>query len=194
MLATYNYRQETTANVEQKFHRHLDKTGVIYAVDLPKMDYVFPTIRKQILEYKDVNLACLLTPKYEVPNVYYLQSEGLVVELSSPRDVRLDHHLTLDEFNNAFRKHRNVLCKPYPQCKDEMEQYETHINEIAHLYGPMFYIYHKSLSAKAANAIVEHNVVINWEQIDDRMLNLIMHGTPSRHCEHCGEFDNITRF
>ena len=64
-----------------------------------------------------------------------------------------------------------------------MEQYEADINEIAHNYGPMFYIYHKSFSAKAANAIVEHNVVINWAKVDDRMLNLIMHGTPSRHCE-----------
>jgi hypothetical protein len=79
MLATYNNRQETTAIVEQTFHRHLDKTGVIYAEDLPKMDYVSPTIRKQILEGKDVNLACLLTPKYEIPNVHSLQS---VVELS----------------------------------------------------------------------------------------------------------------
>jgi hypothetical protein len=52
------------------------------------MDYVSPTIRKQILEGKDI--------KYEVPNVRSFQSEGLVVELSSPRDVRLDHHLTLD--------------------------------------------------------------------------------------------------
>jgi hypothetical protein len=181
-------------NVTQSSNRRLDKTGVIYAEDLSKMDYVSPIIRKQILEWKDVNLACLLTPKYEVPNVRSLQSEGLVVELSSPHDVRLDHHLTLDEFNKAFRKYRNVLCKPYPQSKDEMEQHEADINEIAHNYGPTFYIYHKSFSAKAANAIVEHNVVINGAKEDDRMLHLIMHGTPSRHCEHRGEFDHISRF
>ena len=75
-----------------------------------------------------------------------------------------------------------------------MEQYEADINEIAHNYGPRFYIYHKSFSAKAANAIVEHNVVINWAKVDDRILNLVMHGTPNRHCEHCGEFDHISRF
>jgi hypothetical protein len=40
MLATYNYRQATTANVGQTFYKHLDKTGVINAEDLPKMDYV----------------------------------------------------------------------------------------------------------------------------------------------------------
>ena len=79
MLATYNYRQATTANVGQTFYKHLDKTGVINAEDLPKMDYVSPTIRKQILEGNDVNLACLLTPKYEVPNVRPLQSDWLVV-------------------------------------------------------------------------------------------------------------------
>ena len=55
------------------------------------------------------------------------------MELSS-RDVCLDHHLTLDEFNKVFRKYRNVLCKLYPQPKDEMEQYETDIDEIAHNY------------------------------------------------------------
>jgi hypothetical protein len=55
-----------------------------------------------IIEGKDVSLACLLTPKYEIPNVRSLQSEGLVVELSSLGDVRLDHHLTLDEFNEMW--------------------------------------------------------------------------------------------
>jgi hypothetical protein len=72
----------------------------------------------------------------------------------------LDHRLTLDEFNKAFRKNSNVLCKPYPQRRDEKDQYEADINEIAHNYGPRLYIYHKSFSAKAANAIVEHNVLV----------------------------------
>jgi hypothetical protein len=40
-----------------------------------------------------------------------------------------------------------------------------------------------NVSAKAANAIVEHNVVINWAKVDDRMLNLIMHGTPSTYLQ-----------
>ena len=35
--------------------------------NLPKLDYVSPTLRKQILEGKDINLALLLYPKNEVP-------------------------------------------------------------------------------------------------------------------------------
>ena len=32
-------------------------------------------------------------------------------------------------------------------------------------------------SAKAANAIIEHNIAINWGKVDDRLLHLVMHGT-----------------
>lgn len=80
-----------------------------------------------------------------------------------------------------------------PQRMDELEQYEADVN-IAHTYGPRFYTYHKMFSAKAANAIIEHSIVINWAKVDDRLLNKIMHGTPSRYCEMYGDFDNATRF
>ena len=32
-------------------------------------------------------------------------------------------------------------------------------------------------SAKAANAIIEHSIVINWGKVDDCLLHLVMHGT-----------------
>ncbi|CAC5388157.1 unnamed protein product [Mytilus coruscus] len=101
-------------------------------------------------------------------------AEGLTVELSAPRDPRLEKSLTLDEFNKAFRKLRNIICKVYPQRRDELDQYEADIIDIAYNYGPRFFRYHKLFSAKAVNAIMEHNIAINWGKVEDRLLHLVM--------------------
>lgn len=102
--------------------------------------------------------------------------------------------MTLDEFNKAFRKFRNIICKVYPQRRDELDQYEADINDIAYNYGQRFYKYHKLFSAKAANAIIEHNIAINWGKVDDRLLHLVMNGLQSRECELCGDYDHATKF
>ncbi|CAC5380327.1 unnamed protein product [Mytilus coruscus] len=50
--ATYgNNTQISSANAEQTFHRQVDTSkGIIFAEDLPKLDYVSTSLRKQILE------------------------------------------------------------------------------------------------------------------------------------------------
>jgi len=56
------------SNVEQTFRRQVDTSkGIVYSENLPNLDYVSPTLRKQILDGKDINLALLLYPKNEVP-------------------------------------------------------------------------------------------------------------------------------
>ena len=65
----------------------------------------------------------------------------------------------------------------YPQRRDELDQYEPGINDIATNYGPKLYFYHKMFSTKAANAIIEHIIAINLGKVDDRLLHLVMHGT-----------------
>ena len=67
-----------------------------------------------------------------------MQSGGLTVELNTKKDVRLEHNLSLEEFNLAFRKYRSIMCKAYLHRKAELEQYEADINEIAHNYGLAF--------------------------------------------------------
>ena len=166
---------------------------VYYAEDLPKMDFVAPSIKKQIIEGRDINLATLLAPKYDIPQNQTMESRGFTVELSSKKDVRLDNNLSIEEFNRAFRKYRNIMGKAFPQRKVELEQYESDINEISQNYGPCFYTYHKMFSAKAAAAIVEHNSVINWSKVDDKLLNLVTHNVQSRACTHWGEFDHTSK-
>ena len=82
---------------KKKFRRQVDTSkGTVYSEDLPKLDYVSPTLCKQILEGKDIHLALLLYPKNEVPQTRTIFSEGLTVELSAPKDTRLEQCLTLD--------------------------------------------------------------------------------------------------
>ncbi|CAC5371895.1 unnamed protein product [Mytilus coruscus] len=123
--ATYgNTTPLTSTNVEQTFHRQVDTSkGIAFAEDLPKLDYLSTSLRKQILEGNDINLSLLLYPKNEVPQTRSVFSEWLTVELSTPRDPRLEKRLTLDEFNKAFRKLRNIICKVYPQRRDELDRY-----------------------------------------------------------------------
>ena len=123
-----------------------------------------------------------------------MQSGGLTVELNTKKDVRLEHNLSLEEFNRAFRKYRNIMCNAYPHRKAELEQYEADINETTHNYGPCFYTYHKMFSAKAATAITEHNILINWSKVDDKLLNLVTHNVQSRACNLCGNFDHSSKF
>jgi hypothetical protein len=48
------------------------------------------TLRKQILEGKDINLALLLYHKNEEPQPRTIFSKVLTVELSAPKDTRLE--------------------------------------------------------------------------------------------------------
>ena len=123
-----------------------------------------------------------------------MQSGGLTVELNTKKDVRLEHNLSLEEFNLAFRKYRSIMCKAYLHRKAELEQYEADINEIAHNYGPCFYTYHKMFSAKAAAAITEPYIPINWSKVDDKLLNLVTHNVQSRVCNLCGNVDHSSKF
>ncbi|CAG2189573.1 unnamed protein product [Mytilus edulis] len=123
-----------------------------------------------------------------------MQSRGFTVELSSKKDVRLDHNLSIEEFNRAFRKYRNIMGKAFPQRKVELEQYESDINEISQNYGPCFYTYHKMFSAKAAAAIVEHNIVINWSKVDDKLLNLVTHLFKAEHVLTAGNLTTHQNF
>ena len=54
----------------------------------------------------------------------------------------------------------------YPQRRDEFDQYETDINDIATNYAQIYISITKCFSAKAANAIIEHNIAINWGKVE----------------------------
>ena len=58
-------REVNTTGVDIQ-HQVLSHQNAVYS-DLPKMDFVAPSVKKQILEGKDVNLTILLSSKYDLP-------------------------------------------------------------------------------------------------------------------------------
>ena len=158
---------------------------------LPKTDMVSPNLRKQILEGKDVNLASLLIPHYDLTCQTGDNSKSFS---STQKDPKLNQDLSIEDFNLAFEKYKNVICSVFSKRQTDLTQYGQDINMISRHYGPRFYLYHKMFSRKAAAGIEEHNTVALWDAVDDSLLNLVMHGVPTRACEKCNEINHSTRF
>jgi hypothetical protein len=84
---------------------------------LPLMDIISTTLKKQILEGRDVNLAALLMKDYEsVQAASSLhKSSGLEINLPGKKDARLHRSLSLKQIVCAFGKYKRVLCRIFPQ-------------------------------------------------------------------------------
>ena len=74
----------------------------IPADDLPHIDVVSDTIRRNITDGKYINLACLLLPKFDTPNLTTNDLSGLEPLCQSRRDHRLDKSLSITQFYQAF--------------------------------------------------------------------------------------------
>jgi len=158
----------------------------VHPESLPKKDVVSPSLRKQILEGKDVNLACLLISDYEIS--YKLKHDNKF-------DNRLSRNLTITEFMTAFGKYKRVMSSVYPQRRAELDDYEANILEIYNYYGSSkFYEYHKMFAAKSAAALREDNIVVDWSQRDKDLLYMIVAGSRTNECKMCGSFAHSTPF
>ena len=88
------------------------------------MDLMAPSIRKSIIEGKDVNLASLLIPYYDLAS-NKPDGEGKLQE-----DVRLKRLFSLSEFITAFGRYKRTMCQVYPNRREELDQYEACIISI----------------------------------------------------------------
>ena len=68
------------------------------------IDIISPSLERQIIEGKDVNLASLLIPNYECPQTHTITTNSLEVNVPGKPDVRLNRALTIQEFIKAFGK------------------------------------------------------------------------------------------
>ena len=134
------------------------RTKYGYAAEsLPFMDAVQPSLKKQILEGKDINLASLLIP-------YYTGLHADLSVITKERPVmRLNQILTLAQFIQAFGIYKNIICKVYPIRRSELDLYERDILDMATRYpGNGFYDYHKMFSTQAAAHLSYSGKKIDW--------------------------------
>jgi hypothetical protein len=117
--------------------------------DLPHMDLLSSSVRKQIVEGRDVNLATLLIPYYETN-----------IKDKDKDDIRIKHPLSITEFITAFGKYKRVMCQSFPERRKELDKYKAIYVEIYNVYGDKFYEHHKLFSLKSANALSLHKLKV----------------------------------
>ena len=130
-------------------YRWLCSTSGIPSENLPDVETVSPALRSAILDGKDVNLASLLIPHFDLGEYSHYAGvdcfEHLLRPLSS--DTRLNRNLTLSEFICAFNKYRNIMCEVWDRRK-ELDAYVAIVVGIVSLIdGTAFYEYHRIFSA-----------------------------------------------
>ena len=169
----------------------------IASSSLPDIDIVPPSIKKEILKGKDINLASLLLPLKDrryVGSERDLQIGDEILTLKSKKDNRLLKDLTIAEFIKAFNIFKRVMCSHYPHRRDELDNYLSFIIDISAKFpGFAFYQYHLQFSAKSAEYI-EQGIRMDWGTPDASMLNLIVAGHKANACSLCQAFDHSTSF
>jgi hypothetical protein len=85
------------------------------------IDIISPSLERQIIEGKDVNLASLLIPNYECPQTHTITTNSLEVNVPGKPYVRLIRALTIKEFIKAFGKHKRVMTAVYSAKCEELD-------------------------------------------------------------------------
>ncbi|PIO24503.1 hypothetical protein AB205_0101200, partial [Aquarana catesbeiana] len=100
------------------------------------------SIRKDILDGRDVNLACLLISVHDLAeNKAYTWGDVSVV--LKAKDPRLNRKLSVPEFTLAFGMLRDVLCSAAPSRREELDLYLHTVVDLGYKYkGFSFCDYH----------------------------------------------------
>ena len=183
------------ATTEAYRWRRSSTTGVA-SESLPEVETVSATLKTAILDGKDVNLASLLIPHFDLGEYSrYAGGDGsphLLRPLSS--DPRLNRNLTLAEFISAFNKYRNVMCEVWDRRK-ELDAYEAIVVGIAsRIEGTAFYEYHKAFAARSAALILQHNVKLDWGVRDNGLFCTLFVGQTAKVCSLCGSAAHLSGF
>ena len=147
----------------------------IAADNLPHIDVVTDSVRKNITSGKYVNLARLLIPDYDTSKLP--ADNMLAVELikRQQRDHRLDRALTITQFYKAFGVYKRIMCEAFPQRRDELDLYEADIGNIYEHYGDVFYQYHVQFSRQAA-AYMMKGIKVDWSKRHKDLFQLLIGG------------------
>lgn len=194
---------ETPTNMLGKFYKEKTSTSFpqvdsnkehgVAADDLPHIDFMTDTLRRNITNGKYINLASLLIPEYEIPISSLTELSGIELLRKSNRDHRLDRVLSITQFYKAFGIYKRVMCEAYPQRRTELDQYEADIGNIFEHYGDMFYQYHVQFTKQAA-AYMEKGIKLDWSKRNKDLFQLLIGGVRTKLCEHCSQTDHQSAF
>lgn len=153
------------------------KTAFGYAAQtLPLVETVSPGLRTRIIQGRDVNVASLLIPYYDVGSS----------DKSTKADPRLNKCLTIGEFIHAFGVYKHVMCRAFPRRRTELDLYEREIVSMASRYpGSGFYDYHRQFSLQAAANLRYNNICTDWSVRDNNLYSTIFTNVQANLCDVC---------
>ena len=172
----------------------MSKTNSGVAADeLPHIDVVTDSVKRNIITGKYVNLACLLIPDFEAPKASTDDMNGLEFLRRDRKDHRLDRALNITQFYKAFGIYKRIMCEAYPLRRNELDLYEADIGVIFEHYGNIFYQYHVQFSKQAA-AYLEKGIKVDWSKCHKDLFQLLVGGVKTKSCDHCGQADHQSPF
>ena len=116
--------------------------------NLPHVDVISDSMRRNITLGKYVNLASLLIADFEVTIPVY---DSLSMDiLKRMGDHRIDRSLSITQFYRSFGICKRVMCEAFPQCRNELDLYEADVGNIHEHYGKSFTKYHIQFTKQAA--------------------------------------------
>ena len=174
---------------------HSDTNGV--PADLvASVDVISPSIKKDIILGKDINLACLLISGFNEEHIQRNLVVGNdVVPLRTLTDSRLSKLLTIQEFIKSFTIYKRVMCHAFPQRHTELDLYMANIVDMSTRFGGFgFYRYHKSFSAKAASLLLNENIKLDWSKRDFQLFICTFAGSKAAACDLCLSPEHTAEF
>ena len=169
----------------------------VSADSVPHVIIVSPSIRRDIIAGKDINLASLLIPGYktDLEQTRHLMVGDEVVPLKPLTDTRLHRSLTIQEFLKAFDMYKSVMCDAYPIRRSELDKYQSDVIDMSQRFGGVaFYEYHRAFSAKSAALLLNHNVKLDWSKRDTTLFCSIFSGLRANACTICASVAHSSEF
>lgn len=137
-----------------------------------------------------MNLAELLIPKYESQP----QKSNITINLIKNEDPRLHKQLSIAEFITAFGRYKRVMCQRLPERCVELDRYEANVVDIHNVYGSKFYDYHCQFAARAAIALRDNNIKIDWSVRDLGLLMMVVGNATANKCLTCSSTMHLSAF
>lgn len=165
---------------------------------LARVECVHPSLRRAIIQGKDVTLALLLIPLAELPDLRTVETADgfhLLKKLKNIADPRVLKNLTLPEFLKAFASFKEIMCNAFPTRRIELDAYERDIIDMGTRYpGTLFYEYHRAFSARAAAYLDQFNIRVDWAIRDYNLFTEIFSGCKAHACDICHSVAHATDF
>ncbi|KAK7891090.1 hypothetical protein WMY93_023053 [Mugilogobius chulae] len=142
---------------------------------------VSPKLRSKILLGRYINLVSLILPSPEADRRVVSSAELTAVLKSSDPVSPETSPLRIP---GPFSTFRDVICSFFPERRAELDCYLTLIGDLHLKYGhSVFYSYHRAFASKAAAAVSQSNVRLDWSVLDTEILIMLTQATP---CSLCG--------